>query len=167
MLAASFIGKHACKRDEQGRVPFPAAFRSLVSPSANPQQDKDGKVLPLRLRVQKELDAPYLTIMTDDECEKKIAYYREQLDPYDSEQHEVLVTLFDSMASAELDSAGRIMLPKWLVEDVGMGKDVLFLGMGHEIHLWDKLRYEEIKSARSPEKIAAMKKFLQRKTRES
>ncbi|MDR3297004.1 MAG: hypothetical protein LBS94_02075 [Prevotellaceae bacterium] len=161
---ASFIGKHACKRDEQGRVPFPAAFRSLVSPSANPQQDKDGKVVQLRLVVQKELDAPYLTIMTEDESEKKIAYYHERLDPYNSEQQEVLDTLFDSMTSADIDSAGRIMLPKWLVEDVGMGKDVLFLGMGREIHLWDRPRYEEIKSQRSPEKIAEMKKFLQRKT---
>lgn len=45
-------------------------------------------------------------------------------------------------AEAGLDAQGRISVPPHLVEAAGIGKEVLFVGAGDVIEMWDPQRYE-------------------------
>jgi len=50
---------------------------------------------------------------------------------------------YSRMVEVELDSQGRILLPRLQREEVRIGDAVLFLGAGEWIEIWDKERYEE------------------------
>lgn len=43
----------------------------------------------------------------------------------------------------ELDSAGRMLLPKPLLEYAGIKKDMVFSAQGNKVELWDKDTYHE------------------------
>lgn len=43
----------------------------------------------------------------------------------------------------ELDSAGRMLLPKPLLEYAGIRKDMVFSAQGNKVELWDKDTYHE------------------------
>ncbi|MCM1526094.1 MAG: division/cell wall cluster transcriptional repressor MraZ [Bacteroides sp.] len=45
-------------------------------------------------------------------------------------------------AQVELDKQGRILLPATLREFAGLDKDVVLVGVGSRIEIWDKDRYE-------------------------
>ena len=47
-----------------------------------------------------------------------------------------------SAADVELDSAARLLVPPELREAAGLDRDVLLIGMGQRLELWDKARYE-------------------------
>jgi MraZ protein len=46
-----------------------------------------------------------------------------------------------SAADVEVDSAARVLVPPELRAAAGLDKDVLLLGMGHRLELWDAARY--------------------------
>ena len=46
-----------------------------------------------------------------------------------------------SAADVEIDSAARVLVPPELRAAVGLDKDVLLLGMGQRLELWDAAKY--------------------------
>ena len=48
---------------------------------------------------------------------------------------------------AELDAAGRIMVPPSLGEHAGLGKEVVIVGVGNRLELWDRERWAEHRPA--------------------
>lgn len=47
-------------------------------------------------------------------------------------------------AQVELDKQGRILLPAQLREYAGLEKDVVLVGVGSRIEIWDKTKYDEM-----------------------
>ena len=47
-------------------------------------------------------------------------------------------------AQVELDKQGRILLPAQLREYAGLEKDVVLVGVGSRIEIWDKAKYDEM-----------------------
>ncbi|MGL4909000.1 MAG: division/cell wall cluster transcriptional repressor MraZ [Bacteroidales bacterium] len=129
---ASFIGEYTCKLDEKGRTPFPAAFR----PGA---LCADGQI---RLIVKKDVFDNCLALMTEKEWETQMQLTTKKLNPYNKEHQELRRGLYRNMAALELDSAGRILLPKRLTEMVGIAKEIVFAGQGNKIEMWAKGVYE-------------------------
>ncbi|MDR2814486.1 MAG: hypothetical protein LBB79_07545 [Prevotellaceae bacterium] len=148
-----FTGSHTCKLDDKGRVPFPAAFRASAASS-------DGQV---RLVVQREPAVKYLTIMTKAVCEQEVEFFEKTLDPYDDNQQQLIDDLFQNMDSLDVDSAGRIQLPKRFLEKAGISKDVIFVGVGSKIKLWDKATCER-NTISDEEAVALRRKYLRRKS---
>ncbi len=52
--------------------------------------------------------------------------------------------LMGSACDCEPDKNGRMMIPTMLRTAAGLGKEVVFSGLGNRIEVWDKARYEEI-----------------------
>ena len=125
----SFIGEHTCKLDDKGRVPFPAAFRPAAATEA------DGAI---RLIAKKDLFKSCLVLTTETEWERRMAEITQRLNPYNKEHQDLLDELMSDMAALEVDSTGRVLLPKRLIEEVGLGKEVEFVGRINEIRLWGK-----------------------------
>jgi MraZ protein len=129
---ASFIGEYSCKLDDKGRVPFPAAFRAAAVGA-------DGQV---HLVAKKDVFDKCLTLMTEVEWEKQMAFINKTLNPYNKEHQSLRRELFRNMAALDVDAAGRILVPKRLVELANINKEVVFAGQGDKIELWSKNDYE-------------------------
>jgi MraZ protein len=54
-------------------------------------------------------------------------------------------------AKVELDSAGRLLIPKTLIEYVQLGKDLVIAAQINKIEIWDKQRYNDYLLANSNE----------------
>lgn len=64
------------------------------------------------------------------------------------------------MAMVEPDEKiGRISIPKNLLSEIGVAKEVIFAGNNHKIEIWAKENYEKEKMTRS-EIIALTEKIL-------
>jgi MraZ protein len=46
----------------------------------------------------------------------------------------------------ELDSAGRVMVPGFLLEHGGLSKDVVVTGLGERLEVWDRAAWSEYNS---------------------
>ena len=51
----------------------------------------------------------------------------------------------------ELDSAGRILIPKNLQEHAGLEKDIVLVSAVNKIEIWDKSKYQQFFETFSPE----------------
>ena len=49
----------------------------------------------------------------------------------------------------ELDAAGRVMVPGFLIEHAGLGKDVVVTGAGTRLEVWDRAAWAEYNAALS------------------
>lgn len=54
---------------------------------------------------------------------------------------------FGKSADAELDAAGRIMVPKALMDHAGLSRDVVVVGAGDHLELWDRPRWTDHQTA--------------------
>ena len=50
--------------------------------------------------------------------------------------------LLGNSIDIELDKQGRVMIPENIALKSGLTKEVVFVGMGNNIELWDKAKYE-------------------------
>lgn len=61
----------------------------------------------------------------------------------DPEQRRYYLRLMDHTAEAAVDGQGRISVPQHMAEKAGIDKEVLFVGAGDVIEMWDPERYRE------------------------
>src|SRR5690606_33072431 len=54
-------------------------------------------------------------------------------------------------AKVELDSAGRLLIPKTLIDYVQLGKELIVAAQINKIEIWDKQRYNDYLNANSTE----------------
>jgi MraZ protein len=58
--------------------------------------------------------------------------------------------LYAQTQSAELDGQGRLRVPPELARLANLGREVVLLGVGDHIELWDKTRWDEYLQASQP-----------------
>ena len=57
-------------------------------------------------------------------------------------------------AVVELDKQGRILIPPVLRESAALDKDVVVVGVGNRVEIWDKTRWEETTTFNDMDEIA-------------
>jgi MraZ protein len=126
-----FIGEYTGKIDSKGRVIFPAPFRRTLSFFENEDLVINrGFESCLVLYPKKEWDSISLEIG--------------KLNPF-KESTRKFVRMFNNGATLlSLDTAGRILLPKNLMEYAGIDSDVYFSANGKKIEIWSKAAYESL-----------------------
>ncbi len=114
------LGTHSPKLDDKGRVIIPAKFRAAFA---------GGLVV---TRGQERC----LYVFSADEFERVHERMREA--PLTNKQARALQRMFLSGASAETpDSQHRVMIPTQLREYAGLGKELVFTGVGSHAEIWD------------------------------
>jgi MraZ protein len=66
-----------------------------------------------------------------------------QLPPLSSERNTLQRFLFSSAHPTEIDGAGRVGVPSFLMEHAGLDKEVVVLGADDHLELWDPARWRE------------------------
>lgn len=59
---------------------------------------------------------------------------------------------------AELDSAGRLLVPQNLKEHAGLEKDIVLVAAVDKIEIWDKSKYQQFFESFSPDTFSRLAK---------
>ncbi len=123
-----FNSQYDSKLDPKGRLVLPAKIKSAI-PEAN------GQTLMLRMAEDKCL-ALYPMVEY-----KKLENQIKSLNINNPEQRMLQRSFFNSVVEVELDAAGRLLIPKLYQTYAGLDKDVVVVGMGPRIELWNPDNY--------------------------
>jgi len=96
--------------------------------------------------VKKDIYENCLVLYPMDAWESQVADLQQRLNPYNKTHNAFLRKFFSDTAELTLDANNRILLPKRLLEKVGIERDVALIGVGDKIEIWavDALEAQEM-----------------------
>lgn len=127
----TFIGEYSCKVDAKGRIMLPAAFKKQMPSTAND-----------RFVVKKDIFEQCLVMYPMDEWERQNKLIRSKLNPYNKEHNRFLRNFYRGTAELILDSNNRMLIPRRLLELVGIKKEATLAGQDGKIEIWSKGIYD-------------------------
>ena len=131
----AFRGTFDYTLDAKNRLTVPAKFRSALA---------DGVVL------SKGIER-CVQVWTPSGFDAYIAGALEGVHPL-SEQGRKLTRFFSANSlDAELDAAGRVMLPNFLIEHADLEREVVVTGAGECLEVWDRSDWSDYNAALSTE----------------
>ena len=125
-----FTGEFECKMDAKGRLTLPSKVKSKL-----PEVSGNQLVLSRGLE-------PCLVVYSLVEY-RKIYSRIASMNEFNEEFRRLQRNFFRRITEVELDSAGRILVPKTMIKYAKLEKEVILVGMGNRMELWDSTVYEE------------------------
>lgn len=124
---SGFLGRHEFQIDGKGRVSFPSPFRRVVSGG------------PLVLLQWQTTHLDLFPPETWAEIQKNLLAHRRAR----KDGGAYIRRITSSAVEVEPDTHGRIRIPPWLRERVGLDGTALFIGALDRIEVWSPGRFEE------------------------
>jgi MraZ protein len=118
--------------DAKNRLTVPARYRAALA---------EGVVLAMPVDL-----TPCVGVWRPEEYETYTRRALAELPPLSSRLTELERFFYGSSLDAELDAAGRIMIPNSLRESASLAKDVIVVGVGDRLELWGKSAWNEHRS---------------------
>lgn len=125
-----FTGEYECKIDAKGRLTLPSKVKAKL-----PEVSGNQLVLSLGLE-------PCLVLYPLVEY-KKIYSRIASMNEFNEEFRRLQRNFFRRISEVELDGAGRLLIPKTMLKYARLEKEIILVGMGNRIELWDKVVYDE------------------------
>jgi len=140
----SLFGVYECTADAKGRVMFPVAFKKQLA-----KQLKAGFVVK-RSIFSKSLEL--YPMSTWNEMVKEV----NKLNKFVKKNVEFIRMFNYGVIPVELDTTGRLLIPKDLMNFSGIDKNVVMAAAGDRVEIWDKKAYEKFikESTSNFEKLA-------------
>lgn len=133
----TFIGEHTGKLDAKGRIPLPSQFKRQLN---KPDEQ-------LRFVLKKSNYKQCLELHPADSWQTMMAQLTKKLNPIFNKKHNIFLTQFSKgTVEVGLDNVSRFLINKNLLEFAGFDKEVVFLGVGNIIEVWDKTKYDSNES---------------------
>ncbi|RYZ33831.1 MAG: division/cell wall cluster transcriptional repressor MraZ [Sphingobacteriales bacterium] len=124
-----FLGEFDCKLDAKGRMMLPSGLRKQM-----PEAEKDGLVINRGFE-------KHLVIYTRSEWDK-IMEDLSKLNQYEKKTREFIRYFTRGATELSLDAAGRVLLPKSLLDYAEVGSDVVLSSQFNKIEVWAKDAYD-------------------------
>ncbi|MBS1782722.1 MAG: division/cell wall cluster transcriptional repressor MraZ [Bacteroidetes bacterium] len=124
------LGEYEVAIDSKGRLLVPAGFRKQLP-------EGQGE----RFVVSRGFE-PCLTLYPMNTW-NELADQIKQLNPFNEKVRMFKRLFLNGATHVEVDTAGRILIPKQLQEYGGFKKELVFTGQGDKVELWDMERYYE------------------------
>jgi MraZ protein len=124
-------GEFECKLDAKGRMMIPTGLKKQL-----PEADSEGLVINRGLE-------KYLVIYTKAEWDKKLDELS-KLNEYDRKSLQFIRYFTAGATNLQPDAAGRVLLPKNLLDHAGITSDVVLTTMLNKIEVWDKRAHQEM-----------------------
>jgi MraZ protein len=126
-----FHGEFECKLDAKGRLSLPSALRKQLAPEAGE-----------RFMLNRGFEQ-CLALFPMDEW-KKISAVINGLNMFVAKNREFARYFFRGATELELDGAGRLLLPKRLLDYAGIEKEAVLYGWSNKIEIWSVERYNQL-----------------------
>jgi MraZ protein len=118
--------------DAKNRLTVPARYRAALA---------DGVVLAMPVDLK-----PCVGVWRPQEYESYTARALAELPPLSPRLTELERFFYGGSHDVELDAAGRIMVPNSLRESASLAKEVVVVGVGDRLELWDKSTWSQHRS---------------------
>jgi MraZ protein len=125
----AFRGTFDHTLDAKNRLTVPARYRATLA---------EGVVMAMPVDLE-----PCVGVWRPEEYERYTERALAELPPLSSRLAELERFFYGSSQDVELDAAGRIMLPSFLLEHAALSKEVVVVGAGDRLELWDRDRWNE------------------------
>lgn len=135
-------GEFECKLDAKGRMMIPTGLKKQL-----PEADAEGLVINRGLE-------KYLVIYTKTEWDKKLDELS-KLNEYDRKSLQFVRYFTAGATSLMPDTAGRVNLPKNLLDYAGITGEVVLNCMLNKVEVWDKAAHQQMIS-NEPENFAEL-----------
>jgi MraZ protein len=129
----AFRGTFDHTLDAKSRLTVPARYRAALA---------DGAVLAMPVDQQ-----PCVGVWRPEDYERYTERALSELPPLSPRLAELERFFYGSSHDAELDAAGRIMVPSFLAEHAGLQKEVAVVGAGDRLELWTRTRWDQHRPA--------------------
>ncbi|HXH03171.1 MAG TPA: division/cell wall cluster transcriptional repressor MraZ [Candidatus Competibacteraceae bacterium] len=138
----SLLGEFECKLDAKSRIVLPAALRKQL-PAAEQE----------RFVVNRGFEQHL--VLYPASVWQRVAAEIEKLNLYVKKNRDFARYFFRGATPLELDGAGRLLLPRRLLDYAGIQEDVILLAYAERIEVWDPLIYDRVLGS-EPEDFAAL-----------
>lgn len=129
----AFRGTFDHTLDAKSRLTVPARYRSALS---------DGVVLAMPVDQK-----PCVGVWRPEDYDSYTQRALAELPPLSPKLAELERFFYGSSQDADLDSAGRIMVPSFLAEHASLQKEVVVVGAGDRLELWDRTGWDQHRPA--------------------
>ena len=140
-----FIGEYEATLDAKGRFLFPAGFKKQLP-------EKGVELFVINRGFEK-----CLSLYTSDSWEPIFSRLG-NLNDFDPKVRQFKRYFLNGATQIAPDSAGRLLLPKNLVEYAGLQKDIVLVSAIDKIEIWDKTKYQQFFETFSPQSFSDLAK---------
>jgi MraZ protein len=126
-----FFGTFNHAIDAKGRTSLPARFREALAAAG------EAKLVLTQYPHWRAVQALPHSVWK--ELEKRVL----EASPLDARAQRNILRFYSTAHEVDLDVHGRVLVPPALREYAALSKDVVWVGMGRTIHLFDKAGYEQ------------------------
>ena len=127
-----FIGNIEAKSDSKGRVFLPACFRRALQQAGNS-----------KLMMRKDIFQECLVLYPEESWNKQLDALRSRLDRWNAHHQMIFRQFVADVEEINIDSNGRILIPKRYMKMAGIEQEVRFIGMDDTIEIWAKKKLEQ------------------------
>lgn len=125
----NYHGEYSCKLDAKGRLKLPAGLVEQLGG------------MPMEIIMNRGVE-DCLRIFSSNAWEQKTKELINRLNPNNSKHRTLARYINRGVTKLSVDSNGRILIPKTLMEFAGLEREVIVSGNLSEIEIWSKDRYE-------------------------
>ncbi|PIQ49393.1 MAG: division/cell wall cluster transcriptional repressor MraZ [Cytophagales bacterium CG12_big_fil_rev_8_21_14_0_65_40_12] len=142
-----FTSEYDCKLDAKGRLALPSKVRAALPDNASEEL------------VMRRGFEPCLVLYPMLEYKKIYSRVR-SLSEFNEDYRKFQRSFFRGNVDVELDGAGRINIPKRMMEFASLEKEVILVGLGNRIEIWNPDLYEQYLIQDASEYSKMAEKFL-------
>ena len=146
-----FLGEYEATLDLKGRFLLPAGFK---------------KQLPQESATQFVINRGFEKCLTLYPIQSWEPIFSEisKLNDFDPKVREFRRYFLNGATQLELDSAGRLLVPKNLTEHAGLDKDIVLVSAVNKIEIWDKNKYKQFFETFTPQSFSDLANEVMNKT---
>ena len=149
-----FLGEYEVTMDAKGRFLLPVALKKqLAEESANQFVINRGIEPCLTLYPMQSWEPIFSEVSKLNEFDPKVRQFRRYF--------------LNGATNLELDSAGRLLLPKSLMDYAGLVKNIVLVSAVNKIEIWDKIKYTQFFETFSPESYSELANKVMNKNDQS
>jgi MraZ protein len=138
-----FLGEYEATLDAKGRFLLPAGLKKQMP-------EEDGNAFVINRGFEKCLTMYPLSSW--DPIFSNIS----KLNDFDPKVREFRRWFLNGAIQMDLDSAGRLLVPKNLVEHAKLDKDIVLVSAVNKIEIWDKKTYQQFFDSFTPEAFSSL-----------
>jgi len=143
-----FSGKHYKSLDSKGRLLVPAPFREILSSNHSS-----------KLIITNEVFDKCLSAYPVDEWQKLLDKVNQMPQTSDAIKY-YMRRVIGSAVECEVDKQGRVLVAPALRVDAVLNGEVVLLGLGNRIEIWDKSELEGVADPAKIDKDAFKEEFI-------
>ncbi|MCX6315584.1 MAG: division/cell wall cluster transcriptional repressor MraZ [Sphingobacteriales bacterium] len=137
----AFLGEYEATIDAKGRFLLPAGFKKQLP-------EEGGNLFVINRGFEKCLTLFPL------QSWQPIFSEISKLNDFDPKVREFRRYFLNGATQLELDSAGRLLLPKNLTEHAGLEKDIVLVSAVNKIEIWDSSKYKQFFETFTPQSFS-------------